>query len=64
MTIFADLCSIANDNTLTFEVAAAVDNAIKQTEEGKLCESLIKQYTNGLITFAEFRNAFIAAALN
>lgn len=63
MTIFADLCNIATNNSVTFEVAVAVDNAIKQTEEGKLCESLIKQYNDGLITLAEFRNAFIAAAL-
>lgn len=63
MTIFADLCSIATDNTLTFEVAVALDTAIKQTEEGKLCESFIEQYNGGLITFTEFRRAFIAAAL-
>ena len=64
MTIFTDLCSIATNNSITFEVAVAVDTAIKQTEEGKLCESLIKQYNDGLITLAEFRNAFITAALN
>ena len=63
MSIFSDLCSIATDNTITFEVAVAVDTAIKQTEEGKQCESLINQYNNGLITLAEFRNAFIAVAL-
>jgi len=63
MTIFADLCNIATNNSVTFEVAVAVDKAIKQTEEGKMCESLIKQYNDGLITLAEFRNAFIAVAL-
>ena len=63
MTIFADLCSIATNNSITVEVAVTLDTAIKQTEEGKLCESLIKQYNDGLITLAEFRNAFIAAAL-
>ena len=63
MTIFTDLCSIATDNTITFEVAVILDEAIKKTEEGRLCENLIKQYNDGLITFAEFRKAFIAAAL-
>jgi len=63
MTIFADLCNIATDNTITFEVAVILDEAIKKTEEGKLCESLIKQYNDGLITFTEFRRAFITAAL-
>lgn len=63
MTIFADLCSLATNNSVTFEVAVTLDTAIKQTEEGKLCENLIKQYNDGLITLAEFRNAFIAAAL-
>ena len=63
MTIFADLCSIATNNSVTVEVAVTLDTAIKQTEEGKLCENLIKQYNEGLITLAEFRNAFIAAAL-
>ena len=63
MTIFADLCNIATNNSVTFEVAVTIDTAIKQTEEGKLCENLIKQYNEGLITLAEFRNAFIAAAL-
>ena len=64
MTIFADLCSIALDNSTPFEVAVTLDTAIKQTEEGKLCESLIKQYNEGLITLAEFRRAFITAALS
>ena len=63
MTIFSDLCSIATDDSISFEVAAIVDKAIKETEQGKLCISLIYQYNNGLITFAEFRNSFIAAAL-
>ena len=63
MTIFADLCSIATNDSVTFEVAVTIDKAIKQTEEGRMCESLIKQYNDGLITLAEFRNAFIAAAL-
>ena len=63
MTIFTDLCNIATDNTITFEVAVILDEAIKQTEEGRLCENLIKQYNDGLITLAEFRNAFIAVAL-
>ena len=63
MTIFADLCSIATDNTITFEVAVAVDTAIKKTEEGKQCDELIKKYSDGLITLAEFRNAFITVAL-
>ena len=63
MTIFADLCNIATNNNVTFEVAVILDEAIKKTEEGKLCESLIKQYNEGLITFTAFRNAFIAAAL-
>ena len=64
MTIFADLCNIATNDSVTFEVAVTIDKAIKQTEEGKLCESLIKQYNDGLITLAEFRNAFVTAALS
>ena len=64
MTIFADLCSIATNDSVTFEVAVTIDKAIKQTEEGRMCESLIKQYNEGLITFAEFCKAFIAAARN
>lgn len=63
MTIFADLCNIATNNSITFEEAVILDEAIKRTEEGKLCEILIKQYNEGLITLAEFRNAFITAAL-
>ena len=63
MTIFSDLCSIATDDRIPFEVAAIIDKAIKETEQGKLCLSLIHQYNSGLITFAEFRNSFIAAAL-
>lgn len=63
MTIFSDLCIIATDDRITFEVATIVDKAIKETEQGKLCISLIHQYNSGLITFAEFRNSFIAAAL-
>ena len=63
MTIFTDLCNIATNDTITFEVAVIINKAIKQTEEGKLCESLIKQYNDGLITFTEFRRAFITAAL-
>ena len=62
MTIFTDLCNIATNDTITFEVALTINKAIKQTEEGKLCESLIKQYNEGLISLAEFRKAFIAAA--
>ena len=63
MTIFTDLCNIATNDTITFEEAVILDEAIKKTEEGRLCENLIKQYNDGLITFAEFRKAFIAAAL-
>ena len=63
MTIFSDLCSIATDDRITFEVATIVDKAIKETEQGKLCISLIDQYNSGLITFAEFRNSFVEAAL-
>ena len=63
MTIFSDLCSIATDDRITSEVATIVDKAIKETEQGKLCLSLIDQYNSGLITFAEFRNSFVAAAL-
>ena len=62
MTIFSDLCSIATDDRITSDVATIVDKAINETEQGKLCVSLIYQYTSGLITFAEFRNSFIAAA--
>ena len=62
MTIFTELCRIATENSITFEVAVTIDKAIKQTEEGRLCESLIKQYNEGQITLAEFRNAFITAA--
>ena len=62
MTIFSDLCSIATDDRIPFEVATIVDKAIKETEQGKLCLSLISQYNSGLITFAEFRNSFIEAA--
>ena len=64
MTIFTDLCDIATDNTITFDVAVIINKAIKQTEEGRLCESLIEQYNEGLITFAEFYKAFIAATRN
>ena len=63
MTIFSELCSIATDDRIPFEVATIVDKAIKETEQGKLCVSLISQYSSGLITFAEFRNSFIEAAL-
>ena len=63
MTIFSELCSIATDDRITFEVATIVDKAIKETEQGKLCVSLISQYNAGLITFAEFRNSFVEAAL-
>ena len=62
MTIFSDLCSIATDDRITSDVATIVDKAIKETDEGKLCLSLIHQYNSGRITFAEFRNSFIAAA--
>lgn len=64
MTIFTDLCNIATNNSITFAEAVILDEAIKRTEEGKLCASLIKQYNEGLITLAEFRNAFITAALS
>ena len=64
MTIFTDLCNIATNDTITFEVALTINKAIKQTEEGRLCESLIEQYNEGLITFAEFCKAFIAATRN
>ena len=64
MSIFTELCRLATNDSITFEVAVTINTAIKQTEEGKLCESLIKQYNDGLITFAEFRNAFVTAALS
>ena len=64
MTIFTELCNIATNDSIPFEVAVTLDTAIKQTEEGKLCESLIKQYNDGLITLAEFRNAFVTVALS
>ena len=64
MTIFTELCNIATNDSTPFEVAVTLDTAIKQTEEGKLCESLIKQYNEGLITLAEFRRSFITAALS
>ena len=60
--LFSDLCSIATDDKITFEVATIVDKAIKETDQGKLCLSLIHQYNSGLITFSEFRNSFIAVA--
>ena len=62
MTIFSDLCSIATDDRITFEVATIVDKAIKETNQGKLCVRLIYEYSSGLITLAEFRNSFIAVA--
>ena len=62
MTIFSDLCSIAADDKITLEVATIIDKAIKETNRGKLCLSLIYQYNAGLITFAKFRNSFIAVA--
>jgi len=64
MSIFSDLCHIAITDNLSVEMRLALDQVIKQTEEGKQCDDLIKQYNNGLITFAEFRNAFITAALS
>ena len=64
MTIFAELCNMSTNDSTPFELAVTLDTAIKQTEEGKLCESLIKQYNEGLITLAEFRNAFVTAALS
>ena len=63
MSIFLDLCLIAIADNLSVELKLTLDQAIKQTEEGKQCDDLIKQYNNGLITFAEFRNDFITAAL-
>ena len=62
MSIFSDLCHIAITDNL-FEMKLTLDRVIRQTEEGKQCDDLIKQYNNGLITFAEFRNDFITAAL-
>lgn len=64
MSLFTELCSIATSNGISFKVAVALDAAIEQTEEGKECLSILKQYNDGLLTFAEFRNAFIAAALS
>ena len=60
--LFSELCSIATDDRIPSDVATIVDKAIKETEQGKLCLSLIHQYNSGLITFSEFRNSFIAAA--
>ena len=58
------LCQAATDDDIVFKTAVAIDAAIKSTPQGETCVSLIEQYNQGLITFAEFRNAFIAAALN
>ena len=64
MSLFTELCNIATSDDISFKVAVALNAAIEQTEEGKECLSILKQYNDGLLTFAEFRNAFITAALS
>ena len=60
---FQLLCQAGTDKDIDFKAAVAIDAAIKSTPQGETCVSLIEQYHSGLITFAEFRNAFVAAAL-
>ena len=61
---FQLLCQAGVDDNIDFKTAVAIDAAIKSTTQGETCVSLIEQYHSGLITFAEFRNAFITAALS
>ena len=61
---FQLLCQAGVDKGIDFKTAVAIDAAIKSTPQGVTCVSLIEQYHSGLITFAEFRNAFVAAALS
>ena len=61
---FQLLCQAGVDKGIDFKTAVAIDAAIKSTPQGVTCVSLIGQYHSGLITFAEFRNAFVAAALS
>ena len=64
MSLFTDLCNIATSADISFKVAVALNAAIEQTEEGKECLRILKQYNDGLLSLAEFSNAFIAAALS
>ena len=61
---FQLLCQAGTDKDIDFKTAVAIDAAIKSTPQGSACVSLIEQYNDGLITFAEFRNSFITAALS
>ena len=60
---FQLLCQAGSIGWLDGATAEAIDRAIKSTQQGHDCVLLIEQYNQGLITFAEFRNAFVAAAL-
>ena len=61
---FQLLCQAGTDDGIDFKTAVAIDAAIKSTPQGETCVSLIEQYNQGLLTFAEFRNAFVTAALS
>ena len=61
---FQLLCQAGVDKDIDFKAAVAIDAAIKSTPQGFACINLIEQYNQGLITFAEFRNAFVTAALS
>ena len=61
---FQLLCQAGVATGVDGKTAEAIDAAIKCTEQGDTCIRLIEQYRSGSITFAEFRNAFVTAALS
>ena len=61
---FQLLCQAGVATGVDDKTAKAIDAAIKCTEQGDICILLIEQYRGGMLTFAEFRKAFTAAASN
>ena len=61
---FQLLCQAGAAPGVDSKTAEAIDTAIKYTEQGDTCIRLIEQYHSGWLTFAEFHNAFVAAALS
>ena len=54
MSTFNELCFVAVSSGISPETAAAVNEAILTTPEGKEAVELLEMYQNGQITLAEF----------
>jgi len=62
---FISLCLMANHSTIQSNAFHnAVEDAIKETQQGKDCIEILTQYKAGLITFTEFTLAFVESALS